>query len=366
MDKIFNKYRSFSSILLDDGESFYRSSDSSLFDIADDNGYAYHKIAAWVLNAQGERRMKTACIASRAQLGKVNVSSTGGRSLSLFEIDGEFYTVGENVPDPESIRSNSYCYSEVNNILVSNSLYQAGFGGSKVRIATGLPLKQYFDSDGELNEKTISKVQQSLKPLAKPAGLDEEVSIEDHIIYAESLSAFVDWMVSDDGEVVNEVVNGVLVVDVGGGTTDISFINPSNEIYMPGSDTVKTGVLDVFKKLKQLISTEYDIDEEHIRDDMLDRALRTSVFSVRGVEVNCADLVKKAKRHVAKRLNNFIHELVSSTLDHIIFVGGGAEALSEQLLNLEDYAEGFVIIPENPQFANVRGMLKCMTYIDTQ
>lgn len=366
MDNILSKQKLLSSILLDEGEELYKPEGAALFDIADDNGYAYHKVAAWVIDAMGNKRIKTACIASRAQLGKVNVSSTGGRSLNLYEIDGEHYTVGENVPDPESIRSNSYCYSEVNNVLVSNALYQAGLAGKKVRIATGLPLKQYFNNDGELNKNTISKVQDSLKPLAKLASYDNEVIIEKHMIYAESLSAFVDWMVNDEGELVNEVKNGVLVVDVGGGTTDISFINPSNEIYMPGSGTVKTGVLDVLKKLKQLLSSVYNIDEEHIRDDMLDKALRTNKFTAWGNEKECSELVDKAKRHVAKRLNNFINELVSSTLDHIIFVGGGAEALRTQLLKLDDYDAGFVIIPNNPQFANVCGMLKCMTYIDSE
>lgn len=98
-----------------------------------------------------------------------------------------------------------------------------------------------------LIQRLFHAFKKSLQPLANPTGVDKEAKISKHIVYAESLSAFVDWMVNDEGEMVNEVRNGVLVVDVGGGTTDISFINPSNEIYMPGSDTVKTGVLDVFK-----------------------------------------------------------------------------------------------------------------------
>lgn len=366
MANILSKDKEQTSILLNEGERFYKNESDGCYDLADDNGYAYHKLAAWVIDSEGNKRIATASCASRAQLGKVNVSATGRLSVGLYEIDSEFYTVGENVPDPESIRNKSYCYSEVNNVLVTNSIYQAGFSGHSIRLATGLPLKQYFNNDGELNTKTISRVQKSLQPLANPTGVDKEAKISKHIVYAESLSAFVDWMVNDEGEMVNEVRNGVLVVDVGGGTTDISFINPSNEIYMPGSDTVKTGVLDVFKKLKQLLSTEFDIDEEHIRDDMLDKAIRTNKFNVRGQEKDCLLLVNKAKRHVAKRLNNFIDELVSSTLDHIIFVGGGAEALSEQLLNMDDHADGFIVIPNEPQFANVRGMLKCMTYIDNQ
>jgi len=352
------------SILLDEGEALYKHNEASAYDLADDNGYAYHKVAAWVRNSEGQVYIKTAYIASRAQLGKVNVSVTGKGAAGLYEIDSEFYTVGENVPDPESIRNNSYCYSEVNNVLVSNAVYRSGFADLDFRLSTGLPLKQYFNNDGELNEATIQKVKNSLIPLAKAAANENPPIMREHLIYAESLSAFVDWMVDENGEMVNKVSNGVLVVDVGGGTTDISFINSANEIYMPGSDTVKTGVLDVFKKLKQYLSSAYEIDEEHIREDMLDKALRTNKFTVRGESKDCEGLCNKAKQHVAKRLNNFIDELVTTTLDHIIFVGGGAEALREQLLNLDDYADGFVFIPKDPQFANVRGMLKCMTYLD--
>ena len=218
-------------------------------------------------------------------------------------------------------------------------------------------LKQYFNNEGELNETTIEKVRNSLKPLAQSVSSENQPSIKEHLIYAESLAAFVDWLVDENGNMVNKVTNGVLVVDVGGGTTDISFINSANEVYMPGSDTVKTGVLDVFKKLKQLLSSSYEIDEEHIRDDMLDKALRTNEFTVRGETKNCELLCDKAKQYVAKRLNTFIDELVTSTLDHIIFVGGGAEALRKQLLNLDEFADGFVVIPKE---------LKCMTYLDGQ
>lgn len=354
------------SVLLNEGEKFYKAEHTEAYDLADDNGYAYHKLAAWVIDSNGEKRIKTACIASRAQLGRANISATGGNPVGLFEIDHTHYTVGENVPEPESIRSASYCHSEVNNVLVANAITQAGLIGHKVRLATGLPLKQYFSVDGDLNTPIIDKVQRSLKPLAEPVGQESKLDVAEHIVYAESLSAFVDWLIDDDGNLANEVHNGVLVVDVGGGTTDISFITSSHELYMPGSDTIRTGVLNVFSRLRQLLSAEFDVDMEHIRDDMLDRALRTGQFSVRGASKSCSELVEQAKRYVAKRLNNRINELVTGTLDHIIFVGGGAEALREQLLNLDEYEKGFVVIPDEPQFANVRGMLKCMTYEDAE
>lgn len=352
------------SLLLEPGESLYLPPGAREYDFADDNGYAYHKLAAWVINEKGEKRISTACIPSRAQIGRVNVSSSGS-SVGLFEIDETYYTVGESVPDPERIRGPSYATSELNNVLVANSIMAAGFGGNPVRLCTGLPLKQYFNEDATVNHNLIDKIRRSLSPLAIPFGVSEanRPTINSHLVMAESLSAFAHWFLDDDGQQVNHVRHGVLVVDIGGGTSDISSITPANDIYIDGSDTKRIGILDLFKKLRSLLSDAYEVDSEHIREDMLDHAVRTSEFLVRGNVVDCSNEVKKAKNYVAKRLSTYVNELVTDTVDRIIFVGGGAEVLRDELLSLEDYADGFVVIPDRPQFANVLGMLKLMTYV---
>ena len=317
------------------------------------------------MGADGKKQIKTASQPSRAQIGRLNVSIGGLGSSGVYEINDTFYTVGSDVPSPEAMRDASYAHSELNNVLISNSLITSGLSGVDVRLSTGLPLKQYFTSEASMNTDVINKVKGSLKPLAAPVDITE-AKIVDHLVYAESLAAYVDWFLDDDGNKKNHVNYGVVVVDVGGGTTDISSITANNQINIEASGTKRIGILDVFRKLRALLASNYGIDEEFIRDDMLDEAIRTCTFTLRGKPINCSKEVVKAKQFVASRLKTFINELVLDTADHIIFVGGGAEALKDQLLNLEGYGEGFVIIPEEPQFANVRGMLKFMTYVHPQ
>ncbi len=69
----------------------------------------------------------------------------------------------------------------------------------------------------------------------------EYLNVVDHQIFAESLAAFVDWALDEQGQLVNAVNNGVLVVDVGGGTTDISFINQHIEVgvHVNGPSTTR-------------------------------------------------------------------------------------------------------------------------------
>jgi plasmid segregation protein ParM len=350
-----------SSILLDEGETLALNEDGS-YNLANDNGYAFHKVAGWVVDASGTRKIKTASIASRAQIGRVNASVSSSSFSGLFLVDGIYYTVSESVTDPERIRNTSYAHSELNNVLIANSILNCGLSDLKVNLTTGLPLKQYFNSDGVQNKVFAEKVKNSLTPLASPVDMAKNLSIDTHDICAESLSAFIDWYINDEGDVANEISNGVLVVDIGGGTTDISTITPDLKISMDDSDTKKLGVLDLFKKLRVLISEEFNIDTDQVRDDMLDKAIRTNRLSIRGKDVDCSPAVKASKMFLAKRLSSFINEYVNEMHDHIIFVGGGAEALRDELLNSDEYANGFVIIPENPQYRNVTGMLKFMTY----
>jgi len=361
MGNLAEKNKLIESILLDVGESFVFNADGS-YDLANDNGYAFHKLAGWVVDKAGNKTIKTASVASRAQIGRVNASVSSTDFSGLFCIDDVFYTVSESLTDPERIRNKSYAYSELNNVLISNSIMLCGLMDTMVNLTTGLPLKQYFNTDGEQSTVFAEKVKNSLKPLAVPVGVESTLSIKKHEICAESLSAFVDWYIDDKGEVANEINNGVLVVDIGGGTTDISTITPDLKIGMDDSDTKQLGVLDLFKKLKGLISEEFQIDTDQIRDDMLDSAVRTGKLSIRGREENCEKVVQIAKEFLAKRLSSFINEFINDMHDHIIFVGGGAEVLRDVLLNSSDYDKGFVIIPENPQYRNVTGMLKYMTY----
>jgi len=68
-----------------------------------DNGYAQNKIAYWA-EVDGTKQLVNFLLPSRAQMGRVNVD-VHGRASGVYTVNGSDYTVGEDVRDPETIRS---------------------------------------------------------------------------------------------------------------------------------------------------------------------------------------------------------------------------------------------------------------------
>jgi len=325
--------------------------------VAIDNGYADHKVAYWV-NKDGKRTIEEVLLPSRAQMGAINIS-LDGKSSGVYTIDGDNWTVSKDVTEPESIRGQKYAYSDLNTVLVNHSLISAGFSDRSVKIATGLPFDHYFKS-GELNTLLLDKVKEALKTNVAPKSEHNTAIISGHVIFPESTAAFADYAMNEDGELIHQLEIGAAVVDVGGNTTDITYINPDNTMNRQKSGSRQLGVLNVRDRLRQLIQENFSIDQ--LRDSQLDTALRTGVCSIFGKNQDVSNQIETAKRESVKKLMNFVEEKVgdASDLDFVLFVGGGAEVLAEVI---KEYPHA--IVPERPQFANARGMLKYMSMQDS-
>ena len=120
-----------------------------------DNGYAQNKIAYWA-EVDGTKQLVNFLLPSRAQMGRVNVD-VHGRASGVYTVNGSDYTVGEDVRDPETIRSKQYAHSEINCALVMHTLIAAGFSGLKIRLGTGLPFDHYF-RNREVDKAFIKKI----------------------------------------------------------------------------------------------------------------------------------------------------------------------------------------------------------------
>lgn len=333
------------------------SADADVTDVAVDNGYADQKVAYWKTDEKGNQFIAELLLPSRAQMGAINIS-IDGKSSGVYDIDGDPWTVGKDVSEPESIRGEKYAYSELNTVLVTHSLIAAGFGGKNIRIATGLPFDHYYRA-GEVNEELISRVKASLEKRVSPRGGFLPARLKSHELYPESTAAFVDYAVDEKtGEMKNEIEMGLAVVDIGGNTTDVTYINSDNIINVQRSGSKKIGVLNVRDRLRRLIQEKFKVDE--VRDAQLDRALRTGSCKIFGIEKNVQEQIDSAKRETVKKLMNFVEEMVgdAADLDLVLFVGGGAEVLGELI---KEYPHACV--PDRPQFANARGMLKYMTFV---
>ena len=329
---------------------------TDIIDVAVDNGYADQKVAFWATK-DGKRFIAEVLLPSRAQMGAINVA-IDGKSAGVYDIDGEPWTVGRDVTEPESIRGERYSYSEMNAVLVNHSLIAAGFAGRNVRISTGLPFEHFF-KNGQPNKDLIEKVKTSLKTKVNPKGDFKAAIIKSHELYPESTAAFVDYAVDEEtGDMKNEIENGLAVVDIGGNTTDITYINSDNQINIQRSGSKKLGVLNVRDRLRRLIQDTFDVAE--VRDAQLDRALRTGSCKIFGQDQDVSEQIDAAKKESVKKLMNYVEETVGDAgdLDMVLFVGGGAAVLGDVI---KKYPHAHV--PDRPQFANARGMLKYMSFV---
>lgn len=332
----------------------------ALNNVAVDNGYADHKIAYWAVDANGNKVIGQISYPARAQMGAINISLSGSTS-GVYDVgqENEAWTVGKEVSEPEVVRGTRYAHSDLNTLLVKHSLQVSGFSGKDVRISTGLPYAHYF-KDGEKNDPFLVKVKESLETVVSPRNGEAIAEIKEHLIYPESTAAFLDYAVDHvTGEMNVQIENGVVVVDIGGNTTDISSITPEYRIDNKKSGSKKIGVLDVRDELKRLILDEFKIDS--IRDSQLDQAIRTSECSIFGKKEDISGLLLKSKKLVSKKINNFVYDLIgdAAAVDKIIYVGGGAAVLEGVI---KEYPHAHV--PEAPEFANARGMLLNSTFVN--
>lgn len=329
----------------------------AITNVAIDNGYADQKIAYWVEGENNSKRIEVHSYPSRAQMGAVNIS-IDGKSAGVYDVDGDAWTVGKDVTDPESIRSEKYAFSELNAVLVNHSLIASGFAGKSVRVATGLPFEHMY-KDGQPDQDLVDRVKKSITVGVIPRGDLEPASISSHVVYPESTAAFVDYAVDEHtGEMSKSIETGVAVVDIGGNTTDITYINSNNTINVDRSGSKHVGVLNIRDRLKKLIQDRYKVQE--VRDVQLDKALRTGKCSIFGKEEDVLEQINQAKRQTLKKLMNWVEEMVGDAgdLDYILFVGGGSAVLEDLI---KEYPHA--IVPKDPQFSNARGMLKYMTFV---
>ena len=319
-----------------------------------DDGYAAVKVA-WY-DQSGE--IRTLSIPSRARKGSYGIGALdGGGMIGGYETEGEYFTVAPGI-EGATTRFPDYNLSSLSRVLSSHALIEAGFAGKSVRIGSGLPLERYFTDGKNMKKKDDDRIARKIESFAKPVRrLDggETARIGSHKVFAQGLTAVVDWLVC--GQTIRTQKARIGVVDIGGQTTDISVILPGFQTDHDHLATRDIGVLDVHKILKRRIMSAHKVDD--VESDDLDRALSTGRTGIWGEEVSVQEERLSAIREVESEIENEIlavFEKKISSLEAILFVGGGS-------LVFRNLRERFpnAILPDRPEFANARGLLKALS-----
>ena len=322
--------------------------------VADDDGYNQNNLAFWVVD-NGKLQIGEAKIKSRGKRGR-HLQTFGGSGVGIYSSGEDEYTISQNLAEPEDTRSDDYCKTPLNRFLAHSALNSIGItNDEKVILITGLPIAQYMKTDG-INEKLIKSKTANMKtPVKLGPNKTPSAEIVYHGVLPEAISGIVDWIMDEDGSVVNDPNITRMALDIGGNTTDMAVIMPGNEVGKVA--TAKFGVSHMRDALKTLLEDKFEMA---LDSKVMDEALEDGVAHIFG-EAN--DVSAERETAITKVLKDIFHSADTfrkefPSIREMVGFGGGValcqEVLTKKYPQLKTMA--------NPDGANARGALKYTTY----
>jgi plasmid segregation protein ParM len=292
----------------------------------------------------------------------------------VLESEGEMFTLGDG-PDLIDTRFNGWPTSALNRVLSRYGLMQAGMRDGE-SIVTGLPMSGYFDRQGVMLKKNVDARKATLiKSVLRCMGPEEFASMM-HLampgavrVIPQGMAAIFDYIIQEDGSARD--VERVAVIDVGARTTDVAAYvmdeNMNGAIEMQRSGGIDMGMLGASDVLGQKISRELG-QSQPIQMSMAIKAMRDKSVKIYGKRMDVGSIRLQALYEHLHTIMNQAEHLLSGGLgdaglrdiDCVLIAGGGAYAVQE--VNLGLWAN--TVIPEKPEFANVRGMWKLGHQLD--
>ena len=327
-------------------------------EVAVDDGYAYTKVA-WLDPETG--RLKTHSIPSRAVAGLHVSTNFEGKSEGGYLTGGMEYTVGDH-SDAVDTRENNYPFSALNRAIVHHALRDSGFARDAdhtiERLGLTIPFRDYYTDPEAIKDKRARSFSETVEAVT-PGAHKLHIESAGVRVFPEAAVAWVDHVLHDDGTDAGDVNEPVAIIDVGGRTTDVAIMpDGGGTIDQQASGTDTIGVMDVISDLQQRIRVNNDNVTYPFKH--AETTLRTGKIMLFGQSRDASEEVEAAKRQVTEQIYQAVSRRVADKapmLSRMIFVGGGASVLKE---TLRQYPH--VEVPEHPEFANARGVLKYMLY----
>lgn len=289
-------------------------------------------------------------------------AGTPARGVCYTTDDGVMVGVDEHVGPDDAAPVADFALSPHSRALVHHALRQAGFGGRRVRIATGLPVAGFYHG-GERNTELIgAKLDHLRRPVRSDAGACAD--IVGNVVASGAVAAYFDQLIDMDGGATaarDEVRHArVAVIDVGGDATHCAVLQPGGtEIDTDRSGAAGMGARGLQARVDLALRQRFGFDE--VPPALVDDALCSGIFQVHGQGVAVQDLVLAEKEALAEDIMRAVRERIGTGRDlaWLLFAGGGAVLMRDQLARRYPHCR----FPDHPQFANARGMLKIAKYV---
>lgn len=300
---------------------------------------------------------------------KPHVSLLGNKEAPpVYLIDGTQITVSAEAIDQIDIVKTGN-FSPERKALALEGLSRLGLGGREIAVATNIPLQDALTRNKFQIAETDTKALKQKSDLLCRGAVEKLGGVPPLIVkaicQAEGFAAYVDHVVANNGAV-KEHENGMTAfIDMGAGTTNIGLMKKGFELA-DHFTTLRRGTNDILDALGELIQSKFQMNLqsfklERFERTMLKEALLTKSINFIGRKHNIEDLVEEAKRQFARDVELHARSIIAdhiSNVREILLVGGGGVFLKDAF---NDWPE--LTVPEQPQFANARGLLKILTYM---
>jgi plasmid segregation protein ParM len=308
-------------------------------------------------------------IKSRARRGKSTTASfydTNAGTPSEYEADGIIYSVGD-VLESSIITFDDYPISPINRVIIQHGLQVAGLAGEKLKVCSGLPMRQFYLANGKKNTSLINdkigNCLKSVKPLKSSTAIIEHADV-----LPEGFALMFDLMFTED---YNSVAEGeepkVIVdesvwskdqgfVDIGGSTVDIGVIS-NGQIDVSNTSSLKFGVHKAYELIKNDVCTMVGLDDVNINviDKIIANPRHIEGFDfTRNIENSYRMVVEEIFAEISKCIGK-----EGALLSSLNFLGGGTELFQ----NYFPQNKMKKTIVKDPVIGNARGFYMYAKYI---
>jgi hypothetical protein len=169
-------------------------------------------------------------------------------------------------------------------------------------------------------------------------------------------------------------INGgrALVVDIGGGTTDLQGVEPGGALDYALSESIQLGIQQVEHDFERSFRSHHrdelkgmkSMDMQQMRD-----AITSGVWKGGGQQIECPEEVKEATQTLLNRISEAYMNIAGGPFryDHIILTGGGSAMLYNYLLPILNHKSVIMAeIPSKMHLANVRGGRKLWKFYEVE
>lgn len=237
-------------------------------------------------------------------------------AAEIFEYDGKKYIVNEGSFENELLKHEKENYIKILH-------YGLGKVATKteVNLSLGIPAGQYKAYKEDLKKIVLENREINIKINDK----SKKVYINDLMIYPEGAAAY---------RAIKERYNNLLVdgaktliIDIGGGTTDISEFDASGK-FIDGK-TIQHGLLNLYSYVQDELFNNYKLSttlesaKEFFRDNEKSPAVQDQDFKIIPIEKSFKEILNEVKQYY-------------KDLEHrnLVVIGGGAEVYGSEFKNI--------------------------------